>query len=157
MKGCVRNSGNFAMRESDFEKVNPVSVTVPDESMTIKQIVDRFTKGQTMPIGDVKDPSYVPDVDFDSEDLEKVKDMDLHDLQEYRERLADQAYEIEEELKKRKEAQEAKSKAEAEELEEIRAELKARKKSSGAKGGGKGRQGVATQGSNDAADDADDV
>lgn len=111
MKGKIRNSANFQLIEADRETVGGVSVTVPDESLTVRDIVDRFTKGHSLGVGQVKEPIYNPDADFDSEDLEKVKSMDLFDLQQYREAVADRAYAIEAELKKREASDAAKAAA----------------------------------------------
>lgn len=54
---------------------------VPDQSMSLLEILTRFTRGETLPVG--KDAVYHESED----DLEKVAHMDLVDKEEFRDKL----------------------------------------------------------------------
>lgn len=56
------------------ERVIGKSETVPDQSMTVRQLYERFTVGGQLPPERV--PVYV-DGDLDSDDLEKLRDADV--------------------------------------------------------------------------------
>jgi len=112
--------------------VGEVDQVVPDQSMSLAYILERFTRGEAVPVGH--------EGHFDEEsdiDLEKLQKADLVDKAEYVERLED--------VKKRHEKQEkakAVKKAEADALaakvaEEKRIRIAARKlaKENSAKGG----------------------
>lgn len=65
-----------------------VSVTVPGEGFTIKEILDRFTRGGAQAIGQIgKVSSFDSGASFDSPDLEKLRDSDLVDKQDFSDRL----------------------------------------------------------------------
>lgn len=74
----VRQS-EFVLRADHKEKPNAMpSMTVPDESYTIKELFERFARGQSTGAR-FREGSYNMDDrndDFDSPDLEKVKTMD---------------------------------------------------------------------------------
>lgn len=55
------------------------SMTVPDETLTIRQIVDKHIRGQEIADELMRTPVNIDDQDFDDEDLEKVEQMDLAD------------------------------------------------------------------------------
>lgn len=69
---------------SDLGKEHPTgeSLTVPDETYTIREIVERFVRGNDIDDSLVRDESNDSGADFDSEDLEKVPHMDLFDREE---------------------------------------------------------------------------
>lgn len=79
----------FVLKKEHKEKATTLpSMTVPDESYTIKELFERFSKGQSTG-APLREGIYNLDdksVDFDSPDLEKVKSMDLVDQSE----IADQ-------------------------------------------------------------------
>lgn len=61
-------------------------MTVPDETLTIRQIVEKHIRGVRVADALYRDPGYgFDDVDHDDLDLSKVRDMDLADKQELRE------------------------------------------------------------------------
>lgn len=95
---------------SPGERSIDVDMVVPDQSMTLKEILLRFTRNETLPIG--RDPMYSDGL----EDIEKLRDMDLVDREAYVTELkAKQAkYKAQEEAK-RKAAVEAEIKRQAEE------------------------------------------
>lgn len=74
----LRDKYEFQLLDTDCEHdKDPVSVTVPDETMSIREIMTRFVRG--MPLGGnvMRDGKYEEHSDFDSPDLEKVRDMDF--------------------------------------------------------------------------------
>jgi len=98
-----------------------VSLTVPDETLSIKQIVDKHVRGQEIADQLMRQPLYDSgiygddrDSDFDSEDLEKVVQMDLAEKDELKasnkQKIADmqakQKLFLEEKKKKQKAADE---------------------------------------------------
>jgi CRISPR/Cas system CSM-associated protein Csm2 small subunit len=60
------------------------SLTVPDQAMSIKQIMERFARG--LPIEQFK-PIYDENIDEDSEYLPDPRTMDLADRQEFAEQI----------------------------------------------------------------------
>lgn len=59
----------------DFTKIP--KITVPDQSLSLQEILERFTRGETQAIGN---PVYYMDTQYD---LEKVAKMDLVDKQAF--------------------------------------------------------------------------
>lgn len=80
------------------------SMTIPDQTLSIKQILDRYARG--LPLGGAKEPIYEGEEDF-TPDLEH---MDLADRQEYLENVEKEVSEIKERMDKR-EKQRAEKKA----------------------------------------------
>lgn len=77
--------------------IGVVDTVVPDQSMSLKEILTRFTRGEPVPVG--HETSHA-EMDVD---LEKLAHADLVERAEYRSKL--------DEVKKRFETQEAKRKA----------------------------------------------
>jgi len=93
---------------------DPVSITQPNESYTVKELVEKYVTGQPIHAV-VKQPQWIDNSNFDSPDLEELSRMELVDKQELaqelaeKNRLAKEAF-----LRKRSEAEaEARSKNEA--------------------------------------------
>lgn len=81
-KPKYRNSDNFKLGQSekDFEENNEPSMTVPDESFTIKEILEKYTRGIAPNI--FRTPSYAPDeVDFDDMTITDGNDFDVTDVE----------------------------------------------------------------------------
>lgn len=147
MKKMIRNSMNFSRTDSDGEKIKGVTVTLPDESLSIRTIVDKYTRSGGVVSGIAQKPGAdgPAEQDHDSEDLEKLKNEDLYDQEVYRRELAAKMLRQEEALKKQAATAAAKTKAEADELAELKAELKARKQAkSQSKGAQKSSEDVTT-------------
>lgn len=65
------------------------SMTVPDETISIREIVERFIRtGRTDERLERAEGGYMDEPDFDSPDLEKLRDSDLFDKEEYKTELA---------------------------------------------------------------------
>lgn len=100
-------------------------ITVPDQSMSLEEILQRFTRGEAVPVG--QPVEYGSDIeDFLNVDLEKIANSDLTEKAEYISQLKEVkiAYERSEKLKAKK-AHDLKI-AEQTKLEERRIRIKAK-------------------------------
>jgi hypothetical protein len=78
---------------SDKEKVDPISVTVPNETYSLKDIVERFSKEypkQLLRTGYYDDSEG--DIDFDDIDPTRSPDFDLSDSIELKNKLFEKGY-----------------------------------------------------------------
>lgn len=82
----VVNKLEWVLSQSHLEHPKGVSMTVPDESLTVKEILERFRRGQPLSIH-TRDTLYDPDSNFDSQDLEEVSRMDITDRSELAQEL----------------------------------------------------------------------
>lgn len=90
----------FRLLPEHKEKTTGPSLTVPDETLSIKEIVEKHVRGQRIADQLMRTPIYDSGADFDSDDLEKVKQMDLVEQDEIYERNAEKIAEIKEKQKK---------------------------------------------------------
>lgn len=95
------NRENFPVQK---EKNTLPSLTVPDQTMSIKEIMRRFAQG--LPMEGEKVPVY----DGEENDLPDSRTMDLADIQEMRERIKNDIEEGERALKHYKQQQKPKPK-----------------------------------------------
>lgn len=111
------------------EHVSGKSLTVPDESLSIREILTRFTRGQS--VGGAKEPAFDSGADFDSPDLEKVRDMDLVDRDELRSRVLVKKSDLQKKVDD--EAKSAKHKKQEEDnlLEQMKKDFKEKKSAAG--------------------------
>lgn len=95
--------------------------TVPNQAMSLEEILQRFVRNEPLPIG--RDALYHEGED----DLSKLDDLDLTEKKEYadKQRQVQREYKEQERIKREK----AKAKLEAEEREKIAAKLAAESKS----------------------------
>lgn len=125
----VLSSSSFVFDRSRYGEVNnSPSETVPSEAMTIRQIFDRFRKG--LPLGAQERRggfALGDDADFDSPDLDKLRESDFVERDEFQERLMDQIAVKQSELKKRRQEETQRRQSEEKELQELREELRIRK------------------------------
>lgn len=134
-KFIISNEYRFD-KTKHVEKVEGTSMTVPSETLTIRQIMERFSRG--LPVsGSVQEPQYDSLATLDSDDIEKLSHMDLFEREEYQraliKRVQNQKAKLDEEKKKNDE----RLKAEKEELELLKAEIK--KRTSAPKDGAEGK------------------
>jgi len=87
--------------------------TVPGEALSIQQMFDKFSKGHPV-LGTQRTPIYSENATHEDTDLEKLKDADLVDKEEYSRNLADKMKHLEKEI----DANKAKEQAERAEKEE---------------------------------------
>lgn len=105
--------------------VGQVSLVVPDQSMSLHEILHRFTRGEAIPVGHAV--AYDDQADTSDVDLEKVRHMDLVDREEYIDTLRDvQKKHAAQEAAKEKETLRIRSEA-AKKAEERRVRIAARK------------------------------
>lgn len=69
----------FKLLDSHKEKNTEASMTVPNEALTVRELFARSAAGMPLTL---KESTFDSQADFDSPDLEKIKDMDLFDRQE---------------------------------------------------------------------------
>lgn len=95
----------------------PIQV-VPNQSMSLQEILERFTRDESLPIG-----HHGEFFDGGDDDLEKIQHADLVDRQEFNEKLNEtkKRYEKQEKVKAEKE----RKRIEQEERERIRKEVEA--------------------------------
>jgi hypothetical protein len=63
------------------------SLTIPDQAMTIKQIMERFARG--LPVEQFK-PVYDENIDEDSEYIPDPRTMDLAERQQFKEQILEE-------------------------------------------------------------------
>lgn len=125
-KTAIRNPLNFKLTKEDCETPKGESITVPDESMSIQSILQKFTTGLDQ--GIYREGQFHGG-DFDSPDLEKLRDADLFEKEQFRRGLATKMVE-DERLIKEADAKEKKRLAEEDaEMQELRRQLRAKKAS----------------------------
>lgn len=74
----IQNSSNYELKDEFCETPTGVSLTVPDDSYTIRELLDRATKGINPMIE--RSGEYGEDPVFDDPDFEKILDLDYADL-----------------------------------------------------------------------------
>ncbi|MEM2002456.1 MAG: hypothetical protein QXT77_07425 [Candidatus Methanomethylicaceae archaeon] len=118
-------------------RITDKTQVVPDKSLTLVEILKRFTRGEALPLGHTV--NYGGDEDLDNPlnvDLEKVAFADLTEKDELKQQIeAVQAKHKEEEAVKAKKTAEAKAKAKAEaEEKRIQDEVEKRTKKASDRG-----------------------
>jgi hypothetical protein len=97
MRVVVKKKSDFNQVKVDFTKRSK-SLTIPNQALTLGQILDRFTRN--IPVDIVRrDPVYHDQNEFD---LEKMSRMDFADQQEFADQMARRAQDQENELIERK-------------------------------------------------------
>lgn len=94
------------------EKVNPVSETVPDMTLSLEEIVARYSRGMPVIGSGMKTPMFDGDDDF----FPEMASMDLAEREEYYEELKKEYQEIQQREKQRQKQDAARKAKEAEEL-----------------------------------------
>lgn len=125
----IVSPNGYALTESRQEKCGGVSMTVPDDSYSIRELLEKYSRGMMPPVG--KQGQFDPGADLDSDDLEKLPHQDLFEIQERREALGADMIDKERQLKEKAKADADKQKARAQEWDEIRQELKKKKQKTG--------------------------
>lgn len=83
----LRRQRDFRLEKHHCETPTGVSLTVPDESYSIREILEKFTTGIDLRQQLARQPQYDSGASLDSEDLEKVQHLDLYEQQEQLENL----------------------------------------------------------------------
>lgn len=76
------------------------SQTVPDETLTVRQIMEKHVRHQRIADDLIRTPVYNDHDDFDAPDLEKVRDMDLFEREEFSNSNKEKIAEMQEKQKK---------------------------------------------------------
>lgn len=85
----VRHGQNYAHRGVvRTEKKTGPSQTLPNETMSVAEMLRKHIQGQRIPDTLYREPAYDSGASLDSEDLEKMKHMDLFEKEEYSRQLA---------------------------------------------------------------------
>jgi len=79
----------YALKAEHMSTIVGPSETVPDDALTIKQIIQKHTQGMPIPPSKIREGAYNGG-DFDSPDLESLSRLDLADKHEYAETLREQ-------------------------------------------------------------------
>lgn len=104
------------------------SKTQPDESLTIRQILDRYTKG--LPTGaSSREAQYDSGASFDSPDLEKVATMDLVDREDLKASVLQKRSELQKKVDEDEKARRAKKSEEESLIDEMKKDFKEKRKS----------------------------
>lgn len=117
----LRSTQNYKPRKQDRETIKGKSLTVPDDSYTIREIIERSQNG--FPV-DIKADAGYPfenQDDFEADDIEAIQRMDLAEQHETLQRIRAKRQDLEEELKTKKSDKKAK------ELEQLKKEEESKK------------------------------
>lgn len=127
-KKQLRNALKFELQSSDKEPGGGLSITVPDESLSVRQLIERFTRGQSSGVG-VREGYFDEGSDFDSPDMQKLDHMDLIDRDEFAAANAATKERLEKEIADDKKRKKEEADRLAEEDREIREKFRKEKKS----------------------------
>lgn len=97
----VKNTLNATEFAKDYEKTFGVSKTVPDQTMTMRQLLDRYARG--LPLAGAKEPVY-----YGEEDLPELHRLDLAEIQELRESNKQRIHEQQQDLQRQQREEQAK-------------------------------------------------
>lgn len=100
--------------EPDMEKNTLPSKTIPDQSMSMREIIERFAKGLSM------DNARVPLYD-EEDDMPDIRTLDLAEIEEYKNEYIARMADVHE-----KDSRAKKALADKKRLDEIEAEVKKR-------------------------------
>lgn len=104
----LRTQRTFILQEKDIEKVDSSTETVPSETMTIREILDKFSRGQRIDAAMRRDGKFEENSNFDSEDLEAASRASLTDRDEIVDRMRESNDAGVADLKRRQESAAAK-------------------------------------------------
>ncbi len=80
----VYNMLNVDERPKNYETSDGISMTVPDQTMDMREILARFVNGQELPIGNGLE--YMEDDEIESSTGQNIKSLDLteqHGIKDY--------------------------------------------------------------------------
>lgn len=121
----IRHQYNYNPREARREKFFKPSLTIPDETLSIREILERFARGIPM-----ENVSKIPVYDGEENELPDLRTLDISEIQAYAQEVVDIRSRFEE---SRADQERAKAEAEAKRisgLEEAAKELEALKNKS---------------------------
>lgn len=89
---------NFVLSQGHLEHPKGISMTVPDETLSIKEILQRFVRGQPLDIH-FRPTFNIDESDFDSVDYMEAASLELAERSELLESLREENRELREKLK----------------------------------------------------------
>lgn len=92
---------HFKLESQDMEHPSGVSITIPDESYTIKDLVQKFSQGIDPSISKLAEYSEDSD-DHDQPDMRKLATADLSDVDNYKRELASRRLALLQDMEKQK-------------------------------------------------------
>lgn len=95
----VKNSLNAASFPKNYEVNEFPSETIPDQTMSMREILQRYARG--LPLEGERVPMYSEDPE---NDLPDMRHLDLAEQQEIREQYAEELKDLEKRLKKQKDS-----------------------------------------------------
>lgn len=99
---------SFKLLPEHQETIKGVSETVPSETMSIREIITKFTRGQRVDAEMRRDGKYEENSHFDSEDLEAASRLQFSDRDEVAERFREKIDAGKADLKRQQESLAAK-------------------------------------------------
>lgn len=92
----MRNYRNaaFSGNSTDTERNYGISQTVPDQTLSVREIIDRYASGTL--------PDVMKGEEFYSEDLPDLRHLDMSELHELRQQARKDVKDLNEEIKNRK-------------------------------------------------------
>lgn len=106
---------------------NEIDAVVPDQSMSLEEILQRFTRGEQLPIGmEVSEGDESGDNPLNM-DLEKIANSDLVDKEEFIGKLRDIQKRYDTQEREKREAEAKRKQEEFEKLDQKRIRMAARK------------------------------
>lgn len=78
----------YQLKAEQCETPKGISLTVPDEAMSMREIITRFARTRQVDVNLQRVPSYDGEAGFDTPDLEKLKNDDIFDRKQFAEELA---------------------------------------------------------------------
>jgi hypothetical protein len=108
----IKNALNYQSFPKDYEKIKGPSMTIPDQTMSIRELLRRYASG--LPLGGSKEPIYEGE-DGDGIDPRRL---DLAERQELEIAARQELAEIEERLKSKK-VEKSKAKLSNEQIQDI--------------------------------------
>lgn len=91
---------NFVLSQRHIEHPKGISMTVPDETLSIKEILQRFVRGQPLDIH-MRPTFNIPDSDFDSIDYGEASRLELAERSELLEAVREENKALREKLKQK--------------------------------------------------------
>lgn len=86
LRKTIIRQRDYEMLPHHYETIEGVSVTVPNESMSIQEIMTKHVRGIDMSIM-ARTPAYDSGASFDSDDIEKLQHQDIFEKQQKLESL----------------------------------------------------------------------
>ncbi|AXH76190.1 MAG: hypothetical protein [Microviridae sp.] len=102
----LRSTINFQLKKKDMEQPKGKSLTIPDDTYTVSELLERHARG--LPLAG-RPGTFIEDTDIEDDDLEAFNRMDITDRFEAAERagqIVREEHEHKENKKKKKEAEE---------------------------------------------------